>query len=506
MDARHTNTALRDGLVRGRLLPRDGDPLTCALTEDLLPTLRDAWESTTRKTQQRSTMLTWCERGLAQGAVLCGVQEPLEPLAFRLVWWPNGRPVATTVGILSSRIPHDDAARSEWRIRLRTVLREELAEHESLISVQGTTCDPWIRYWTARTLSPLQFIQIAKGNNLTAWRRRLVHQSSYAEPNRFPGFASPSVHLADSPSTEMIANKDSYKIPTADWILAQFASKLMVLYSRTDGGVDQLVKLLLSERQQLSNEQAQPYRGTLIDISSRQPSPFRSAGYDPRPPIAPIVRHIDRSLVDSEPGAPATSLLASRDFLLHCTRASSLQPESNRHLMNAWFTGQETHERSPIGTLKHILQGRKILAHSNSIRGRSAVVCFSDHSLNDLSHLRKYQPHRRRWDFEPVGVAIHRDALAHVGARPVLYGDDATWNSMNDSDRPFFQTSTGRRGKHDWTRESEWRVLGDVHLDELPPAAIYVFVESRQHIDAIANLSCWSVVCLETQRVYFQAT
>ncbi len=86
---------------------------------------------------------------------------------------------------------------------------------------------------------------------------------------------------------------------------------------------------------------------------------------------------------------------------------------------------------------------------------------------------RRFQSHLGRWDWEPYGLLLRRDALEQLGARPVIYGDDQTYKQMSDVDRPFFQPAR-RRSAHSsedhWQAEKEWRVLSDIHLTELPPA------------------------------------
>jgi hypothetical protein len=112
--------------------------------------------------------------------------------------------------------------------------------------------------------------------------------------------------------------------------------------------------------------------------------------------------------------------------------------------------------------------------------------------------LRTYRAHRRRWDAEPFGIAIRMDRLATCGARPAIYGDESVWEKLAEPDRPWFQLQTTRAGKRpiDWSREQEWRLLGDLWLDDLPRDDVRIFVADMDAAARVAAMSPWTVVVL----------
>jgi hypothetical protein len=122
-------------------------------------------------------------------------------------------------------------------------------------------------------------------------------------------------------------------------------------------------------------------------------------------------------------------------------------------------------------------------------------------TLAELADRRVFRQHLNRWDFEPYGIAFFKSAfLDKFGANPVVYGDEADWQSMDDAERPFFQVSSTRSKKIDWRDEQEWRVVGDVELDRVAGKEAIVFVKCEDDLDVIRRLSAWPVVVLEQNR------
>jgi hypothetical protein len=140
------------------------------------------------------------------------------------------------------------------------------------------------------------------------------------------------------------------------------------------------------------------------------------------------------------------------------------------------------------------------VASSAAIRGQARVVSFTAAGLWSLAELRVFRPHRRRWDFEPYGICLRRDWLTARGARPVIYGDDETWQSLAPCERPYFQRratrTAGRRGTIHWPVEKEWRHVGDLDLSSLAPGQLACFVPTRQAALRLATVTRWPVFVL----------
>ena len=78
------------------------------------------------------------------------------------------------------------------------------------------------------------------------------------------------------------------------------------------------------------------------------------------------------------------------------------------------------------------------------------------------------------------------------GARPVNYGDEAVWQSLQEVDRPYFQLATGKSGI-DWTIEQEWRICGDLDLAEVTADDILLFVPDFESAKSLAELTDWPI-------------
>jgi hypothetical protein len=154
-------------------------------------------------------------------------------------------------------------------------------------------------------------------------------------------------------------------------------------------------------------------------------------------------------------------------------------------------------DRSALVSLRRILIQQRLLATSHLTRATEAVVCLTEWPPHELLKRRIFRPAQRRWDFECFGLCIDRQWLVDKGARPVIYGDDATWRRLSDADRTFFQ-HVGRGGVRspDWTTEREWRHRGDLDLSRLPATHGLVFTPDRQSAARLARYSRWPMVCL----------
>jgi hypothetical protein len=192
------------------------------------------------------------------------------------------------------------------------------------------------------------------------------------------------------------------------------------------------------------------------------------------------------------------------DFLTHCTRAPAgpWPEQSEKDYIDELLTQLCPEKRSPLTALSRILTGNRIMGTSAAIRGGTRTVCFTAVPLEELHRLRVFQPQRQRWDFEPYGICIRQSWLEACGARPVIYGDDDDWESLCADDRPFFQLTETRRGnrRRSWTKEKEWRHVGDIELAAISADNAVVFVPTQCEAESLARMSRWPIVVLQSAR------
>jgi hypothetical protein len=188
-------------------------------------------------------------------------------------------------------------------------------------------------------------------------------------------------------------------------------------------------------------------------------------------------------------------LIRGRPGLIHCVRGTaglSLSELSDEHL-DALLTGAAVGSQSPVDVLEHIARCAGIHSSSRAIRGGADVACFTARPLHRVGELHRFRPSRRRWDFLPFGIWIEQSWLEERGARPVIYGGDATWENLAPSQHPWFQP-VGATPATDWRVEEEWRVVGDLDLETIPSDQIFFFVSTKADADRLQKTSRWPVV------------
>lgn len=295
---------------------------------------------------------------------------------------------------------------------------------------------------------------------------------------------------------------EPHAISPVDRELISTAEIVFVLGVRTNGNIHRLVRERL---QQAGNVE-------VVDLPDLQTSTvreeFRSLGahfWTPDPmdqlPFADRADGICAIPVPADRVYEVVPFPSREDwmFLSHTTRACAGRwpGQSEADYIDSLLDDAPDADHSPSSTLQRIIRQRRLLSSSRCIRGQHRVVCLTQVPLHDLPELRQFRTHRSRWDFEPYGLCIHRDWLERQGARSVIYGDEATWASLSESDRPFFQLSrtgaTSPADEVDWTTEREWRHAGDLDLKDLAADQCLVFVPNSSAARQLYNTSPWPI-------------
>lgn len=178
-------------------------------------------------------------------------------------------------------------------------------------------------------------------------------------------------------------------------------------------------------------------------------------------------------------------------YLAHCTRGNS-GPLPNETLDQfrdrAWSDGviPDSH---PLWTLQQILNDQRIIGNPRLTRTQQPCVSFSEVPLTELLSRRQFRSHLGRWDWEPYGILVRREALKRLGARSVVYGDEAEYKQLADHDKPYFQPrgTKSARNHQDWSSEREWRLLGDLNFSLIARESIIVFVATQTEAQQLAR-------------------
>lgn len=191
-------------------------------------------------------------------------------------------------------------------------------------------------------------------------------------------------------------------------------------------------------------------------------------------------------------------------FLSHSTRAcpGPWPDQTEDDYIDSLFDDRSDSDHSSLMTLERIINSRRLIAAKRIARGGHSVVSFTSVPLIEIPSLRIYRHHRTRWDFEPYGICIRKEWLIERAARPVIYGDKATWKTLNESDRPYFQPKRSGEKEHsaelgpdkvDWSIEKEWRHYGDVDLTSLAENDAMLFVPNYAAAKYLATVSPWPI-------------
>lgn len=368
-----------------------------------------------------------------------------------------------TVAIVMSRMPRLVSPDAIWLSGLRACLRRIRERHQTLRVTLGTSGADFVVRGAQRLGIDLQFLPDIVADEDPSARDRQI------------------VHLAD---------------------------ELFVLGVRKQGNVH---RLLLDRLQTGRNGVS------LVDLPGLQHPVVRDELLAAAATLwAPSAAGCRPLLESSETGDQASHLSeleivsftsppqnSANLFLTHTTRAcpAPWPRQSSDEYLDSLLDARPEGDHSALMTLRRIVQQRLLIGSGRTIRGGFPVVSFTAVSLNQLPELRCFRTHRSHWDFEPYGLCIRRGALERHGVRPVTYGTETTWQTLSDTDRPYFQSngevasssSATRSSDVDWSVEREWRIPGDLDLSAFTCDELFFFVP-RFEDAKILQLHCpWPV-------------
>ncbi|QDV70800.1 hypothetical protein Poly24_45320 [Rosistilla carotiformis] len=390
------------------------------------------------------------------------------------------RPLFTVV---SSRLGRHLHRRRDWFALLRQAIASTKRESATLLISHRTAAAPWTQRGARRFDCPSVSICVSPWDEgFDAWLSRI---------RKHP----PTDQIAISPPIDSpVANRNA---PRQDAAAIFLADRIFAPHVARGGNIDRLLI------QRLSDRRWNPESVWIaIDHENRPPTPlidYGAIGW--MPPHAAHVSAVDEIKVPKQNHSTLEQLLSQRDesatadrwpYLIHCTRerVGAWPDQSDEDYFDELLTGRSAPDPGPLGTLRRILQTQRLLATDRLTRGGQRVTCFSARPLPALLRSRVFRAHLGRWDYEPFGIAIRRRVLQSRGGRPVIYGDDSDFDSLESTERAFFQN---RGTTHDWTAEQEWRIAGDVSLAEISANDAFVFVASSSDADRIAAYSRWPI-------------
>lgn len=453
-----------------------------------------------------------------------------KPVLFpdRVLYWPRGIPRGRSIAFLSSRLGLAKDRHPAWFRALRERCADIDNDSELIVTVETTTANEFVVRCAEMYDARLLVIRLAKPTeSFGRWLRRVVDLAQRAERYAV-AYLSPRICSDQQLHGGSSHAADSHvATPLADRFLIACADELRLLRLRERGKLAHILfdpcspvhvaektACVLNERSEIHQRMLDqlvtcgwstwnvPTSVSTVCNTSLNP-PVVSADLQ----VGSVIRvdgdswSAQSQVADTD---PLLQQVSTWDYLTHCTRRchGAWPSQSREEYLDELILGLPAAERSPLASLCRILKTRTIFASHRLIRGRFDVVCFTESDWQTLRQSRVYRSHLSRWDFQPYGIAIKKETLQRLGARPVIYGDTETWDSLQAEHRPFFQRarSTGKRSDReiDWTTEREWRLLGDCPLDRITLEEAMVFVSSPDEIPMVAQISRWPVVVLPT--------
>lgn len=244
-----------------------------------------------------------------------------------------------------------------------------------------------------------------------------------------------------------------------------------------------------------THEDGSPHPGNqeLVEQLPVQPRFFHVGGGPSEEPRRKPAAGIS-ALIVGEGWAPCWE-----EYLYHYTRACNgpWPGQDLHHYCISILKGDPLSSHSALATLARILNERRIRASHLLVRGQQSVVSLTSRPPRELHLFRRYNRSQARWTLDPYGIALRKTIVKRMGARPTIYGGEFVYRRLGPEDRYRFQS---RGGRTSWMGEREWRLNGDLLLQDLAPGDYFVFVPTRDEAGQLADLAELPVPCVTLDR------
>ena len=420
--------------------------------------------------------------------------------------------------VVSSRMAHDYPAQDRWFRKLLHACRTLNSDADLLLISDEVTTGPISKYLAQRMSIEHALLFLPK-KSLT-WKEWLKHRAVEAVSlSRFGSrplsiFVSPPVQAQEGIShqqagnNELIPHRSSFPL-TSDSFQILSADIVHAIEVREGGNIAHCLDYRFDTVGESDVGSVRVYQ--FVDELSSKPSTCKVKktvnwvlidSVD-KPTSSSISRCTSGQSAIRNPVVPLRLMwqlcdTQASDYLTHCTRAmqNHWPDESLEMEWDRWLLREHPTECSPLESLRRIVTQQRLRARPGLVRNDVESVSLSEVPLLELVSRRRYRNHLRRWDWEPYGVCIRKDALMEHQCRPVVYGDEVIWESLQPDQRPWYQPATSKNGKEDWRVEKEWRHLGDLNLSDLRWESIFVFVPTRQEAKILSQECRWAVAWL----------
>lgn len=271
------------------------------------------------------------------------------------------------------------------------------------------------------------------------------------------------------------------RLAERDQVVAALSSVLMIGEVRPEGNMAQILEIASRRQVQVIGDRP----GEMCDRAAKELNNnvrVKSAGQSPPR--------------QSGPGGAGSNEVRWPDFgefsgessyLIHYTRScpGPWPGQTMAQYCRSLIDGSEVSAHKAFDTLQRILDEKLIRGSNRLTRGTASAVSLTECLPNELSTIVTWRPGLIRWNFEPYGLAVQKNALMRLGARPVVYGTEETLRELPEDEKYLFQIK--KTDEKDWTAEKEWRLAGDLLLAFIKPDDLVVIVPDPEEARIIEN-------------------
>jgi hypothetical protein len=365
---------------------------------------------------------------------------------------PNHR-----IAIINSRQHRTAHADDTWLSTSITALENAISRKCTTISSVGMVTWEWI-VWNTHRLKGYQLIVVPRGKASEFSNRVNGIIGEFDLDIQRTTFVMP-FHRGQSP-------RRTSTYPERDRWVAALSHCVFPISVRRSGNFAKLLK--------------EPMASCQIDASFQVPPPTSSQHPNELQAL------LSKTALDSKINCGHES---GWDYLTHWTRSchGPWLGERKTDYYQDLFRAKSGDPRDALNTLKRILKESRIRGSGRLVRGGEPMVSLTAKSPSQLLDIIRWRPGFIRWNFEPYGISIKRQALESLGARPVIYGSENQYQQLSSKDKLFFQP-VKPDGKN-WQVEEEWRLPGDLDLLNLRHTEAMVWVMNHRQIAEIQTIT-----------------
>ena len=156
--------------------------------------------------------------------------------------------------------------------------------------------------------------------------------------------------------------------------------------------------------------------------------------------------------------------LFERGWLTHWTHTwpGAWPGEEPREFYRDMLADPGNYVRDARATLVRIIGEGLLRGSSWKMPSGEPAVSFTALTPAEAVGLMRWRKRYARYSLEPYGLALRRESLERAGTRPVRYLRNR--DTVPSGEERLFTQSAGRKGN--WTVEKEWRLRGDLKLEE----------------------------------------